>query len=89
LPVRARRGVALGRERAQARLNRMYAECGYTVKLCQTVVLAALRSDTDHIAPHIIAAMSHGATRASPCRMRCARIVGSAGTVVLVVSRWR
>ena len=34
-----------------------------TKELCQTVVLAALRSDTDHIAPHIIAAMNHGVTR--------------------------
>ena len=33
-----------------------------TKELCQTVVLAALRSDTDHIASHIRAAIDHGAT---------------------------
>lgn len=33
-----------------------------TKELCQTVVLAALRSDTDHIASHIRAAIAHGAT---------------------------
>ena len=86
-------------ERAQARINSMYRERGYTVgyhrimvqadpewlesyegllqstylqersldrktkELCQTVVLAALRSDTDHIASHIRAAIDHGATK--------------------------
>lgn len=33
-----------------------------TKELCQTVVLSALRSDTDHIASHIRAAIDHGAT---------------------------
>ncbi len=33
-----------------------------TKELCQTVVLAALRSDTDHIASHVRQAIAHGAT---------------------------
>ena len=34
-----------------------------TKELCQTVVLAALRSSTDHIGSHIRMAMAHGATK--------------------------
>ena len=33
-----------------------------TKELCQVVVLAALRSDTEHIASHVRQAIAHGAT---------------------------